>query len=622
MRLNEVRLTNFRCFNQEIAVQIDELSALIGKNDAGKSTILDALQIALAQGKLDSDDVCVRAAADEEAVIECAFDELPDSLTLDAGSQTTLADEWLLDASGDLRIQWCWAISHKDGQRSVAGKPKLYALANHPVSGEVADLHAKKNTELKSLVKKLGLESDCELNNNASMRKVIWGHQRSTGDWELDLRKIDLAKEDGKKVWAQLENQLPLFVLFRSDRPSTDEDAEVQDPLKVAVKEAVAELADEIHAIKEKVKARSLTVARRTLEKLSDFDSDLASTLDPDFRAEPKWESIFKLSLTGDDGIPINKRGSGVRRLVLFSFFRAEAERLRTEQSKRNIIYGVEEPETSQHPNHQRMVVEAFRKLSEQDGCQVMLTTHVPGLAGLLPLPSLRLVKNSGQRSLVESGTEEVYDQVVASLGVIPDKRAQVLLCVEGPHDVAFLRNMCRLFRASGANLPCIESDPRIATVLLGGSTLQEWVNHHFLRTTGLPEFHLYDRDEPKPDGTFRYQNACEEVNGRGCGHSARLTMKREMENYLHPDAIERVLSPIVNAPVKPIFGDDDDVEKVVSSCILDDQGNAQKRVSRRSLKSWLNNEVAAVMTIDELKSRDPNEEILGWFKDIAGQLS
>jgi hypothetical protein len=86
------------------------------------------------------------------------------------------------------------------------------------------------------------------------------------------------------------------------------------------------------------------------LGKLSELDSSLASTLQPNFKAEPKWDSLFKLSLTGDNEIPINKRGSGVRRLILLSFFQAELERRRAVEKIDSVIYAIEEPETSQHP--------------------------------------------------------------------------------------------------------------------------------------------------------------------------------------------------------------------------------------------------------------------------------
>ena len=153
------------------------------------------------------------------------------------------------------------------------------------------------------------------------MRKALWQHVEETVRSDLGMVEIDLAKEGGKSIWEQVQKTLPVFALFQSDRPSTDQDAEVQGPMATTVDTAMAELSDEIAAIKAKVQERSLDVANRTVAKLRDFDENLASTLNPNFKAQKNWGSLFKLSLTGDDDVPLNKRGSGVRRLVLFSFF-------------------------------------------------------------------------------------------------------------------------------------------------------------------------------------------------------------------------------------------------------------------------------------------------------------
>ncbi|MDY6916097.1 MAG: AAA family ATPase [Candidatus Cloacimonadota bacterium] len=97
--------------------------------------------------------------------------------------------------------------------------------------------------------------------------------------------------------------------------------------------------------------------------------------------------------MSGDEDIPINKRGSGVKRLVLLNFFRAEAERRQSEKNVPNIIYAIEEPETSQHPEHQRMLMEAFKKLSNNENTQIILTTHSPAIVKLLEFGQLKLLK-------------------------------------------------------------------------------------------------------------------------------------------------------------------------------------------------------------------------------------
>jgi predicted ATPase len=618
LRLVEVVIENFRGFRQPARLQIDVLTAFVGKNDAGKSTILEALELILAKdAKLDDSDICVKATAGQNVTVECIFDDLPDSLSLDAGSRTTLDSEYLVAADGRLHLGWSWTISNAGGRQTV-GKPKVYVRANHPAGKELGGLHIKKNEELKKLVAKSAPDVDCDLTNNAKMRQALWEHARAQGKLQLEEVKLELTKEDGKTICEQLLRCLPLFVLFRADRASTDDDSEVQDPMKVAVREALRELEGELAAIKDKIKERSLDVANRTLVKLQDFAPDLAATLEPDFKAEPKWDGIFKLSLSSDDGIPVNKRGSGVRRLLLFSFFRAEAERRQAETLRGNVIYAVEEPETAQHPQNQKAVVEALRALSEQDGCQILLTTHIPGLASLLPVSSLRLVEKSCKGTTVQSPSPDVYKAIVASLGVVPDKRARVIVCVEGPNDISLLRAACRAWRTQHPDLVCLDTDPRVAVILLGGSTLKEWVNEHLLRNLDLPEFHIYDSDLSCANGTPKYDMFASEVNSRGGSHSARSTIKREMENYLDPACIDRVLQPIAQRPLLlSQIGPYDDVETALSLLNINN-GNPSKKLQKRTLKSWLNNEVARAMTYQEWVTNDPNQEFLGWFQEIT----
>ncbi|RZK31215.1 MAG: lantibiotic ABC transporter, partial [Hymenobacter sp.] len=45
MKLKTVKLQNFRSYKDEAVVCIDDLTALVGQNDAGKSTVLEALEI-------------------------------------------------------------------------------------------------------------------------------------------------------------------------------------------------------------------------------------------------------------------------------------------------------------------------------------------------------------------------------------------------------------------------------------------------------------------------------------------------------------------------------------------------------------------------------------------------
>ena len=75
----------------------------------------------------------------------------------------------------------------------------------------------------------------------------------------------------------------------------------------------------------------------------------------------------------------------------MLNFFRAEAER-RIEGANNSIIYAIEEPETSQHIEHQSILINAFKELSEQENTQVIITTHSSNIVKKLAFENLRLV--------------------------------------------------------------------------------------------------------------------------------------------------------------------------------------------------------------------------------------
>ena len=245
-----------------------------------------------------------------------------------------------------------------------------------------------------------------------------------------------------------MKHIFPHMLCFKADRPSTDTDAEVQDPMKLAIRQAIKSVESKLDEIKAEVKREAIDVADRTLQKLNEMDPELANELNPTFSAEPRWDG-FKLTLTGDDDIPINKRGSGVRRLILLNFFRAAAERRASEENRPEVIYAIEEPEVSQHPENQEMLVQALLKLSSRVDHQVILTTHVPLLAGLVPTESIRHISRDVEGlPIVRLHDEDVFRRVMDELGVLPNPAEldtmrdglKLLICVEGTSDVAFLK--------------------------------------------------------------------------------------------------------------------------------------------------------------------------------------
>lgn len=621
MRLRELILKNFRGYGQEVRISFDDLTVLIGKNDVGKSTILEALNTFFNDKdvKLDMRDSCVYTGETENIItIGCTFDDLPESVTIDATAQTKLENEYLLNSEGLLEI-------HKEfdcSKSTIKGIP--YAVAQHPSAKDYEDLLGLKNTDLKSRIKKLAIDTgNVNLASNVEMRQAIW---RNCPELRIASKKISLDKgDDMKAIWGALGKHLPIFALFKADRQSSDDDSEIQDPMKLAISEALRESEEKLSAIKRDIQEKVEGVAKATLEKLREMDPGLANELSPNFKAEPKWDGIFKMSLAGDDQIPINKRGSGVRRLILLNFFRAEVERKVREGSVTNVIYAIEEPETAQHPDNQKKIIEALMELANQPRCQILITTHVPGLAKLVPIESIRYITKETPGTVIVRGADQnILEEVAETLGILPNiedaNNLRLIVCVEGKNDIIGLGFLAKcLHESDPTKYVDLLNDPRVIAIPLGGNSLQEWVAKNYLGKIGIPEWHLYDRDTETPP---KYSAACDSVNVRGNGHSARLTQKRELENYYHPRVVSEVLQVQVN------ITDMDDVPTMIARKLCEAEGEEDWDTlkggkGRRSgkVKIELNCKVAAKMTPELIDEIDQNGEVRNWFQDIAGRL-
>lgn len=391
MKIKMVKLKNFRGYQAETCIDFGNLTAFVGKNDIGKSSVLEALDIFFNEGKgtikLDKDDINKVACleSDNQISISICFEELPEKVIIDSTNETTLQNEFLTNSTGQLEII---------KKYPNAGSAKTYIRAYHPNNPNCSELLLKKDSDLRKIIDNQNIPCS-DKSRNAVMRSSIWNFYIE--DLQFDTIEIDVTKGDSKNIWDKLQSYLPLYTLFQSDRKNCDGDSEVQDPLKEAVKEILnnEDLKHTLDTVATEVENKLKEVSARTLDKLREMNPDVASSLTPVIPSSTslKWADVFKsVSITGDENIPINKRGSGVKRLILLNFFRAEAERRLRESNAASIIYAIEEPETSQHTENQKKLIRAFLALSDAPNTQIVITTHSANIVKELSFSHLRLI--------------------------------------------------------------------------------------------------------------------------------------------------------------------------------------------------------------------------------------
>lgn len=118
MRVKKVTIKNFRGYQEATTIEFDNLVAFVGKNDIGKSTILEAMDYFFNSGngivKIDSNDInkTNKDNGDDTIIISMIFDQIPNEIIIDSTNSTTLKDEYLLNSDGYLeiikKISECW----------------------------------------------------------------------------------------------------------------------------------------------------------------------------------------------------------------------------------------------------------------------------------------------------------------------------------------------------------------------------------------------------------------------------------------------------------------------------------------------------------------------------------
>jgi len=604
--LKSIRLRNFRGYVDSTILFDEQMNVIIGRNDVGKSTILDALEIFFnnEQTKMDTDDLHITCDENEKVIITCTFALDDDAkVIIDSAVPTRLDEEFLLNSDGLLEIEKEWDCSKK----AIGAKDlKTYIIAKYPQI-DSKPLVCEKISSLKIILQKSvdkQVYEDTDKTKSSEVRKAIYAAKVDT-QTTFELTRIDTSQEDAKNIWDSLKSNLPLYFLFKSDRINTDKDSEVQNPMKAVTKTVIAEMQTKIDEIIQNVRDEVEKVGQETIEKLADLDPQIARNLVP-IVSTKSFDSVFSFDLVSDDGIPLNKRGSGIRRLILLSYFRAEAEKQIQSDHNHSIIYAIEEPETSQHPDYQKMILDTLQRLSQDGTHQIILTTHTPEIAKIVELRQLIFIyKDIENVPVIETKCENKYRAIVNTLGILPYAAEQCVICVEGENDINFLNSINRIPEFN--NIISLEEE-HIRIVPLQGSNLVRWVNSNYFDESNVIEIHFYDNDRED------YRNIIHEISTTNDGRRyGWLSTRREMENYIPPYLIEEEFG--IDLYEYKASWETADVAKILTGLVLAEIKDVKER--EKIIKMRLNGSTSKKITADVLRDIGAFEDLETFFNKI-----
>jgi len=538
VRVHSMRVENYGPFARLEEITFSSLSTIIGRNDAGKSHTLKALQLFFGKNKLEAGDVYDSAESSDQVVIEVALTALPEMLDYEGGV-LHLADERLLDADGRLRVRKTFPCA------GPYDRPALALIVQDFADERFGGLLSLKDRELNercttwSVPLAEGKRKRTAAEKRAALRVVAQEQQTPLVECVLPLS----ARDD---LWKSIEAQLPRYELFETDTRlgvgETTFQAQFRPIVRAATEEATVVAARD--AFTESINRALQSEVDAIFERLRRHTTAFSGLA---VRPAFSWEKAVSFEILGTDehGVQrsLDQRGSGMRRLLMVAFFQYLAEK--TLGADHNVIYAVEEPENCLHPGLQRELVTSFRALADE-GSQVILTSHSPVFAGASPLSDLVLIERMGGVARAIQGPDPA--DVAEELGIEPaDQITGYSACVfvEGRDDVFFWRTLAQKLKQSG-HIRADFDDLRIGLMPSGGHNLKHWItlramgrmNRRFAMIVDSDRFSAAHDVLPEK---LQWKRECEEQGG-----ACYILRKREIENYLHRDALARAGHTVV----------------------------------------------------------------------------
>jgi len=400
MHLVSLRARGFRSL-KEIEVTFQPLTVLIGENDAGKSSVLDLLEIFLTLRLPDEQDFYRDLPGNicEEIEVELDFE---------LGEGDTEAKEYASD--NRLRI------------RKVYRRPELqeetYYWGEQPTDERLRqDFGSLRSQEQKDLIWTLDPEvSEDEISNADKRTEWFRGHMEQTEKesvWILADRRLGSILPHFER-YSAMDYQNPESLIVKTlkqsyertiyeDVPQPDgtQIQQLIEPLLRVQEEAKEQIRQDISVLKAYIQKYDQRVQSIDYEPAFDFTSSLRTG---EFQLD-SGRGLHALSRTGD----------GTKRRMFMGIMDWDRE-ISLEQARSGgkqplIIRGYDEPDTNLHYEAQQLMYQAIEEIATSEGAhiQAVLCTHSLTMINRAPAQSIRLLRlcDAGYTTLEQLKTDE-----------------------------------------------------------------------------------------------------------------------------------------------------------------------------------------------------------------------
>lgn len=443
MRLHKFEIRNFKGI-QESPFEWDDIVVLIGENNAGKSTVLQALQWFLSGSQVKDEALFFDNLTDADHAIELIgyFDQLTDEEKQAQAVRGRMnGEKWIIkkrfwseleSAEGTERswkeLYYSFSseetfVNWPDPDNSWSNFPQEY----QDLTRQIPNLGTRPNNQTRDELRGLVRQHKPEL---VGYTEPAWSpNPGGGGNWKSNANSV-----------------IPRFILVKAVHDATDEAISkegssygkiislivekrmMQRPEVVELKrhiEAVLKLfrPDPEHPESQAEEIRD--IQKRINERLNEVIGGIASikTSEPDIRPMllPSTTLVMK---DREDSVEtaVGHQGHGLQRTLIMTLVQilaevqAEPESIEEGREDRGIrprpvVLAIEEPELYMHPQVERKMRDALYRLVSQSGFQVICTTHSPVFLDMAQRHKsvVRVVKDADRRVAFFQVTQDLF---------------------------------------------------------------------------------------------------------------------------------------------------------------------------------------------------------------------
>lgn len=400
MKLTHLRIQNFRSC-REMSLEIGNMHALVGANNAGKSSVLRALEFLFnPSSKLLNEESFWNKDTTLEIRVEAIFSDLTIKEKEALGAY--------LQADGTFHMARSAKMGAKNGESesdSDLDEDKI-GIGQHYKKPVPEPEWLQESNINGNNIKEWWKKKDQLIVKGANFAEFLAATTApAVGTWKDKAKEFISTHADKvpmKDAWIDnpkgyanvLKGTLPFFILVPAVRDVTEESKgtksspfgkllfaildTVAEEKKSKIEGILAEVSKQMNRTGGEERVQLIAETENQLNKrLKDFFS--GCDLEIEFQTPTLEVLLSAPKLYVDDGFrnAVENKGHGLQRAVIFTILRCYAEHMTSsaEGKKRSLVLAVEEPELYMHPQAQRTIWRVFRKMAES-GDQVLFSTH------------------------------------------------------------------------------------------------------------------------------------------------------------------------------------------------------------------------------------------------------